>query len=329
MKNISVLGNQAVYGSAVASAPEGRTSGTLLFGPQSTTINNRNKQAVRLGFIRDLPDFRDQTLSTIQQDEDNHFQTLVKELRKSSSSRSFMLSPADTELPVEQDLTQSGDFTLIEDQGQLGSCTANAVIGMVEYLIKRSSKRTEDFSRLFLYKATRNLMCVTGDTGATIRNTIKALRIFGVPAARYWPYEELHYDVEPNAFAYSMAANFKAIQYFRLDHSDSTGEANLHSIKQVLADGFPVAFGFLVFPSINEISSPDYLIPVPEAEESPLGGHAVLAVGYDDRRQALKIRNSWGEEWGDKGYGWLPYDYVTAGGAMDFWTVLSQEWVGI
>ncbi|HEY9246893.1 MAG TPA: C1 family peptidase, partial [Candidatus Methanoperedens sp.] len=228
----------------------------------------------------------------------------------------------------------------VENQGQIGSCTANAGVGVVEYFENRAFGKYLDASRLFLYKTTRNFARLKGDAGAFLRSTMGALVLFGVPPEEYWPYtdKDPEFDREPTAFCYSFASNYKCIKYFRHDVASLPKEDVLGSIKKALAAGIPSMFGFSVFSSLSQAEKTGK-IPFPTRNEKMLGGHAVVAVGYNDKimikngvgeaptEGALLIRNSWGEKWGDKGYGWLPYDYVLKELAMDFWSILHQDWI--
>ncbi len=228
----------------------------------------------------------------------------------------------------------------IENQQNLGACSAHAGMGIVEYFERRAHGKYIDGSRLFLYKATRDLMGVTGDTGAWLRNVMGALRLCGVPAEKYWPYDIAAFDQAPPAFVYAVADNYEAIKYFCHDpHSANVAPAKvLASVKHYLAAGIPSMFGFYGFASFNNTSVAGG-IPYPCPGESAQWGHAIVAVGYDDAKKikntrcnkettgALLIRNSWGTTWGDQGYGWLPYDYVHHKLALDFWSLLSMRWV--
>ncbi|HXH64793.1 MAG TPA: C1 family peptidase [Mariprofundaceae bacterium] len=227
----------------------------------------------------------------------------------------------------------------IENQGGLGSCTANAGVGLVEYFERKAFGNYIDASRLFLYKATRNLLGWNGDTGAFLRTTMGAMALFGVPPERYWAYTDASpdFDREPSAFCYSFAREYQAISYFRLDPPGTTPAQLLARIKLFLAAKLPSMFGFTVYSSIQQASS-NGEIPFPGAGEGVLGGHAIVAVGYDDSKVvkntgsgaqtkgALLIRNSWGTAWGVAGYGWLPYDYVMHGLAQDWWSLWKASY---
>lgn len=278
-----------------------------------------------MGWHRDLPDFRDYT--------PDH--EAIKPLLKKTGAVQGVKTPA--ALPAAVDLRQW--FSPVENQGQLGSCTANAGVGLVEYFERRAAGRHIDASRLFLYKATRDLLGWHGDTGATLRSTMEALATFGVPPEQYWPYQIAQFDVEPTAFCYAFAQDFKAIQYYRLDPPGTTPQVLLARIKANAAAGLPSCFGFTVYSSIQQATATGK-IPFPTHGEQVVGGHAIDIAGYDDTLQihntnpggptttgAFLIRNSWGTAWGQAGYGWLPYDYVLQHLAADFWTLIKEDWV--
>jgi C1A family cysteine protease len=228
----------------------------------------------------------------------------------------------------------------VENQLTLGSCTAHAGIGIVEYYERRAFNKHTEGSRLFLYKVTRNLMQQTGDTGGRLRDVMRALALCGVAAEKYWPYNVAGFDKEPDAFIYSIANNYEAMKYFCHDPmgSNVSSAEVLESVKKYLVAGIPSMFGFYGFPSFDS-SDVKGGIPYPCQGESAEWGHAIVAVGYDDGKKiknlkcnrettgALLIRNSWGTSWGEKGYGWLPYDYVINKLASDFWSLLSMAWV--
>jgi len=284
-----------------------------------------------LGWIPDYPDFRDYTEETAE----------VKEILEATG---LPMKPRAGRLRTRDPIPAFSDLrrwcSPVENQGMLGSCTANAGAGIIEYYERKSFGRHVDASRLFLYKATRNLMKMKGDTGAYLRLTMGAMVLFGVPPEEYWPYSDAEggFDKEPPAFCYAFAQNYRTLKYYRHDPPGTSGEAILKRVKTYLAAGHPSMFGFTVYNSIEQAGA-DGKIPYPAEREKIEGGHAVVAVGHDDKLEirngnapektvgALLIRNSWGRDWGEDGYGWLPYEYVRKGLAEDFWSVLKKEWV--
>jgi C1A family cysteine protease len=282
------------------------------------------KQIFRTGWIPDYPDFRDYTA-------DNNDQ--VRQLLQAIGiEEGFEVD----ELPEYVDLY--GWCSPIEHQGKLGSCSAQAAVGLVEFFERRAFGKYINASRLFLYKVTRKLAGIHGDCGATLRDTMKALALFGVPPEGSWPYIEENFDEEPTAFCYALAQNYQAEVYYRLDPPGISLSELLRRIKVLLSQGSPSMFGFTCYASMDSsVTSGE--IPMPSDNEPATSAHAVVAVGYQDNFEirhpmtgttttgALHIRNSWGEEWGDAGYGWLPYDYILEGITSDWWTLLKQEWV--
>ena len=289
---------------------------------------HETKEEKGTGWLPPFPDLRDYT------EEQPDIAKIVKMLGISPNKEIA------SSLPERIDLRQW--CSPIENQGSLGSCTAHSALGIVEYFENRAFGKHIDGSRLFVYKTTRNLMGVTGDTGAWLRNTMGALSLCGVPPEKYWPYytEDPDFDNEPTSFIYSIADNYEALKYFCHDpmSKDVSLDTILKSVKKYLAAGIPSMFGFFGFLSFDK-SDIKGGIPYPCPDEQAEWGHAIVAVGYDDKIKikntkcnketigALLIRNSWGVDWGDNGYGWLPYDYVLSKFAMDFWSLINMDWV--
>jgi C1A family cysteine protease len=222
--------------------------------------------------------------------------------------------PAD--LPKAVDLRQL--CSKVEDQGQVGSCTANALAGTLEFLELKDKTNFADFSRLFIYYNERLLEgkdWVKVDGGAALRDGIKSLVKWGVCSEKLWPYVESKFAVKPPKECYDEAENYKITSYSRLQ--------TLNEMRACLATGFPFVFGMAVFESFEyDNVTKTGIMTVPDDKEKMLGGHAVMGVGYNDNDKNVIVRNSWSEKWGDKGYFYMPYDYISNDDlCTDFWTI--------
>lgn len=224
----------------------------------------------------------------------------------------------------------------VEQQGELGSCTAQALVGALEFLelqpratlgesktcpaeggIQNSFR---DLSRLFVYYNEREAMgTVLEDSGAMLRTGIKTLKKLGVCKEASWPYLISRFTKRPSSACYREASGHQVTAYQRL--------ATLQEMKACLAMGLPFVFGFAVYEHVmTEQVRQSGAIRLPRRNERMIGGHAVMAVGYDEKRKIFSFRNSWGLEWGKKGYGSLPCAYLESRELSDdFWCIQATE----
>jgi C1A family cysteine protease len=224
------------------------------------------------------------------------------------------------ELPAKVDWRK--ECPPIYDQEALGSCTANAIGAALQFDQKKQEEPDFIPSRLFIYYNERVIEgTVHSDSGAQIRDGIKTVAKQGACKEEpTWPYKIARFDDKPPKKAYEEGKKYQAISYLRLSQA-------LSQLKGCLAEGFPFVFGFLVFESFEtkEVADTGH-VPMPKAKEALLGGHAVLAVGYEESRQRFIVRNSWGTSWGMDGYFTMPYPYLTQSSlSRDFWTIRRVE----
>lgn len=246
-------------------------------------------QIRRYGWQRDLPDHRDHIFA----------------------APSAALGP----LPAKVDLRPQ--CPPVYDQGQLGSCTANAIGGAIQF--DRLKQKISDFvpSRLFIYYNERVIEhSVASDSGAQIRDGIKSVAKQGDCPETEWPYAIAKFKTKPSAACYADALKYRVVSYQRVTQT-------LGQLKGCLAAGWPFVFGFTVYESFESAAvAKSGHANLPKSNESVVGGHAVVGVGYDDAKSWFVVRNSWGAGWGMKGYFTLPYAYLSdANLASDFWTV--------
>jgi C1A family cysteine protease len=244
----------------------------------------------RFGWIPDLPDARDHLYAAP--------------------------GPVLAALPTKIDLRRK--CPPVYDQGQLGGCTANAIAAAIQFgRMRQKLKPNFVPSRLFIYYNERVMEgTVAIDSGAQIRDGIKSVATLGVPPEGDWPYKIEKVAEKPSPIAYKDALRDKVSSYSRL-------VSTTNQLKGCLASGYPFVFGFTVYQSFeSESVARTGVVPMPRSKEKLLGGHAVMAVGYDDEARRFMVRNSWGTAWGQAGYFTMPYAYVTDDNlADDFWTI--------
>lgn len=228
-------------------------------------------------------------------------------------------APFQSNFPPKMDLTK--DCPPVYDQGQLGSCTANAIAGAIEFDQKKAQLTEFTPARLFIYYNERTMEgTINSDSGAQIRDGIKSVATLGAPPETDCPYNIAVFTQKPSDKAYTDAKQHLVVLYQRLIQE-------LNTLKGCLASGFPFVFGFTCYESFEgEAVAKTGILPMPQSGEKVVGGHAVLCVGYDDPAQQFIVRNSWGPGWGLNGYFKMPYAYLTNRRlASDLWTIRSVQ----
>jgi C1A family cysteine protease len=247
-----------------------------------------HRTQARYGWSPDLPDHRDQVYS----------------------------APMATSLPAAVDLRPN--CPPVYDQGQLGSCTANAIAGAIEF--DRKKQRLTDFvpSRLFIYYNERVMEgTVSSDSGAQIRDGIKSVSKIGAPPEADWPYDISKFTDKPPTKAYADAKLDRALHYQRIVQTQA-------QLQGCLASGFPYVFGFTVYESFESPTvARTGIMPMPAPGEKKVGGHAVLAVGYNTASRMFIVRNSWAASWGQGGYFMMPFEFMLGPNCSDIWTIRS------
>jgi len=261
-------------------------------GPLSKLPVLRPSEHGAYGWVRDLPDLRDFVYSA-----------------------PLLRFPKG--LPISVDLRPS--CPPIYDQGQLGSCTGNGIAAAIQFDLHK--QRTTEFipSRLFIYYNERVMEgTVPEDAGAQIRDGIKSVATVGAPPEKDWPYNISKFAKKPPTKAYKDAKKDLVTAYSRVTQ-------DITQMKGCLADGYPFVFGFTVYESFeSDQVAQTGVVPMPSSREKVVGGHCVVAVGYDDSKRVFYIRNSWGTGWGLHGYCTMPYEYLISPHlANDFWTIRS------
>ncbi|MGD1043777.1 MAG: C1 family peptidase [Bacteroidota bacterium] len=262
--------------------------------PRKSIARTKSKavQKFRYGWLPDVPDQRDLLYSAVR--------------------------PSPLALPPHIDLRPT--CSPVENQSNLGSCTGNALAGAIEFLERKDGVPFVEASRLFIYYNERAMEgTVKSDAGAMIRDGIKTLKNQGVCSETRWPYIISKFAIKPNADCYKEALKRQITSYHRI--------LTLDDMRTCLAEGFPFVFGFTVYESLEsqEVARTG-VVQMPQPNERSLGGHAVLAVGYDDVQKRFIVRNSWGTDWGQRGYFTIQYEYLANRNlADDLWTIRRGE----
>lgn len=251
------------------------------------------RQIKRFGWVPDIPDHRDHMYAA-------------------PAAMMAKLAPA---------VDLRGKCPPVYDQGHLGSCTANAIGAAVQFDQMKQKIKSFIPSRLFIYYNERAMEgTVPFDNGAMIRDGIKSVGQQGVCPETMWKYSDLDpgpFQQKPAAGCYTKAVQYKALNYSRLNRT-------LSQMKGCLAAGYPFVFGFSVYESFQttKVKTTGHASMPNTQKEQLLGGHAVLAVGYDDKQGWFIVRNSWNTTWGMKGYFTMPYPYLLDENLSDdFWTI--------
>ena len=259
-------------------------------GPLSKLMKRSASRHGGYGWVRDLPDSRDFLYAA-----------------------PLMLFRAG--LPSKVDLRPG--CPPVYDQGQLGSCTANGIAAAIEFDQRKEGAKVFTPSRLFIYYNERAIEgTVSQDSGAQVRDGIKSVATVGAPPETDWPYDIQVFAEKPPLKAYTDAKQDLVASYSRVSQGTT-------QMQGCLAEGYPFVFGFTVYESFESAAvAKSGVVPMPASGEKVMGGHCVLAVGYDASKRVFIIRNSWGTGWGMKGYCTMPFEYLlNAHLASDFWTI--------
>jgi len=217
--------------------------------------------------------------------------------------------------PKNIDLRKTGHLPPVYDQGQTGSCTGNGIAGAVEYGLRAQGKADYIPSRLFIYYNERVIENTTDqDAGAEIRDGIKVVASLGAPNEDVWPFDPNQLTTRPSDAAYAEAKKHIIKQYSRVP-------VKLANIVNVLSHNIPIVFGATLYRSFeSDAVAQTGVVPMPSNTETVVGGHCMLIVGSEGSN--FIVRNSWGEGWGDRGYCYIPHDYLTNEHlADDFWAI--------
>lgn len=203
-------------------------------------------------------------------------------------------------------------FGAVFDQGKLGSCSANALCAIFDYDLTNFVG-----SRLFLYYNERKLENdIAHDIGAPLSYGIESIKKYGICSESDWCYDISKFAIQPPPYCY-----INAKKYYDIDALNVNNDIN--TIKTCLIHNEPIALGIQIYNSFESINvRKTGLVSMPSSNDILLGGHAVVLCGFDDNKKHFILRNSWGVNWGDKGYFYLPYNYILDNNlACQFWII--------
>lgn len=254
-------------------------------------MRHNTERRLLQGWCPDLPDHRDVM-----------YYEVARQLKK---------------LPVRVDLRNN--FTpAVYDQGQLGSCTAHAGAALFKYHLKAQGLHDIMPSRLKIYYDTRTIEhTIKTDAGAQLRDVMKVMAKNGVCDESLWPYVEAKFADQPPVAAVKASLQNVAIKYMRVDNTYP------RQLQNALASAGPVMFGASLYTQFeSDQAAKNGVIKMPKKTDKMLGGHGIAIWGYDQKAQMYIVRNSWGPDWGDKGYCYMPFDYIHSNNLCDdFWCV--------
>ena len=241
--------------------------------------------------------------------------------KKQQPDHRDFLFPIDTTVKLPSTVNMISQCPPIWDQGQLGSCVSNSVAAAIEFDIKKQKEVDFMPSRLFIYYNGRFVEgTVSQDSGLSVRDGIKVVNTYGVCTEVLFPYNIKNFTKKPSTSCYTQALLHKSVKYQAINQ-------DLTSLQTVLASGYPIVFGASIYTSFESDNvTKTGIVPMPGKNEQLLGGHCLLIVGYINSNKRFIIRNSWGISCGDKGYYYMPYDYILNPNlSSDFWVITTMS----
>jgi C1A family cysteine protease len=283
-------------------------------------MTEQNLKTFGMGYIPDIPSIEDYTIKNVEEELPK---PIISDLNKTD------------QLPNSIDNRKW--CSSIQDQGSLGSCTAQAAVSMMEYMQKKAYNSYQDGSRLFIYWNTRKYMgdqYVDNDSGAYNRLTMKTISKLGIPEETNWPHNINEFKKEPPRSVYDDAHTNKALKYVRLDSDSKYDDNYVNRIKSFLTNGYAAISGFACYDNVYKVTRNEPIIQYPiKGTNELIGGHTVMLCGFNNDmnynlgKGCFLAQNSWSTNYGDRGFFWIPYLYYTTGLAIDTWTVTDISWV--